>query len=468
MKERLQIAVFGSDEDHCSEKQAIVAEEVGKEIAKSRATLLTGGLNGVMYYVSKGAKENNGYVVGVLPSSRKTDANEFCDIVIPTGVGYMRGHILANSADASIVVGGGIGSRQETESTYWNFVPTIALSNSEGTASEIAGKYLDERSLTRVISVDNPKKAVEIATQLGKNRRNLETRLKSVGLDLEIFRSKPSKFIRINPRGPIEIEGLRRRLKEDYGIQTEFTETGIQGIYESSNPDIGGWIGGKRNDLFNRKYFIQDLASVICVNELGLEEGQSLLETCAARGFKSILAYDLVKGRIDITALDIDPEKYEVMLGFFFIFGLNADTHLMDATQYNGQKFDRVLVDAPCSSEGMTVSYNSELQRDVSGFDAVVQHSQQDVERFADLQGRLLQKGFEHMKDDGTLIYATCTLNREENEEVVKRFLGNNPDAKAIGVDIEGYGVRNSQSDYGVRILPEKTKGFYFAKIKRE
>ena len=60
MKEKIQLAVFGSDEDHCSEKQAQVAEEVGREIAKSGATLLTGGLKGVMYYVSKGAKENNG------------------------------------------------------------------------------------------------------------------------------------------------------------------------------------------------------------------------------------------------------------------------------------------------------------------------------------------------------------------------------------------------------------------------
>ncbi len=468
MKEKLQIAVFGSDEDHCSENQANIAEEVGREIAKSGVTLLTGGLKGVMYYTSKGAKEENGNVIGVLPSSRKTDANEFCDVVIPTGVGYMRGHILANSADASIVVGGGIGSRQEAESAYWNFVPTIALLNSKGTASEIAGKYLDERFLTKVISVDNPREAVETAIRLGRNRRNLKARLKLVGLDLEIFRNKPNKFIRINPREPIEIEELRRKLVGDYGIQTEFTETSFQGVYESSNPNIGGWINDKRNDLFNRRYFIQDLASVICVNELDLEENQSLLETCAARGFKSILAYDLMKGRVDITALDIDPEKYEVMLGFFKKFGLNADTHLTDATQYKGRKFDRVLVDAPCSSEGMTVSYNSELQRDVSGFDAVVQYSQQDVERFAELQSRLLQKGFEHLQNDGTLIYATCTLNREENEEVIKEFLESNPDAKAIRIDMARYGVRNSQSDYGVRILPGKTKGFYFVKIKKK
>src|SRR3989344_3825700 len=104
MKDKLQIAVFGSGEDHCSEKQAHIAEEVGKEIAKSGAILLTGGLKGVMYCASKGARVSNGIVVGVLPSSKRTDANEFCDIVIPTGVGYMRGHILANSADASIVV----------------------------------------------------------------------------------------------------------------------------------------------------------------------------------------------------------------------------------------------------------------------------------------------------------------------------------------------------------------------------
>ena len=65
------------------------------------------------------------------------------------------------------------------------------------------------------------------------------------------------------------------------------------------------------------------------------------------------------------------------------------------------------------------------------------------------------------------MIYVTCILNKQENEEVVRGFLESNPDAISVRVDMERYEVRHIQSDFGVRILPDKTKGFYFTKIKR-
>ncbi len=469
MKNKLKLAVFGADEDHSSEDRCSLAFKVGQEIAKSGAILYTGGGKGIMEAVSKGAKSKNGKVIGIIPGNDKSKANQYCDEIIAQGEDFFKRSItLAQEVDGAIIIDGGIGTLSEMCVCYWDLKPIVALSTSGGMAEEYSGRFLDKRFLTKVKQSNSPEEAVQQAVFYSQNRKDLEERLMKAGLDFSIFRNPPRKFVRINPRNPIGIKKLERALGEEYGIQTQFTETSIKGIYESSNTDIGGWINGKRNNLFNRNYFIQDLASVICVNELELEENQSLLETCAARGFKSILAHDLMEGQIKITALDIDKEKYEVMLGFFKKFGLDAETHLTDATNYKGEKFDRVLVDAPCSSEGMTVSYNSELQRDVSGFDAVVQYSQGDVERFAELQGKLLQKGFEHLKDDGTLIYATCTLNREENEEVVKRFLERNPDAESIGVNMARYSVRNSQSSHGVRILPDRTKGFYFTKIKRK
>lgn len=467
MNRKLQIAVFGSDEDHCEERTKGIAEQIGSEIGKAGHVLMTGGMGGVMHYTSKGAHESGGQVVGILPTDNRKEVNPFCDILVSTGIGYMRGHILANSADTSIVVNGGIGSRQEAESSYWNFVPIIALANSGGIAQEIAGKYLDERFLTKVVAAQTPFEAVTKAIELGENRLALQKRLEEVGLDLGIYRKKPSKFIRINPRNPIKPEELKIRLEEDYGIKTEFKETGVEGILESTNQNIGGWINGQRNELFNEKYFIQDLASVICVGELGLQRGSSLLETCAARGFKSILANDMMGGDLEITALDIDEDKFGVMEKFFKKFRIKSMTKLTDATTYNGKQHNYVLVDAPCSSEGMNVVYDSTLQKDVSGFDSAIRFSDQDVRELARLQARLLQNGFNHLTKGGTLIYATCTLNRRENEEVVEGFLKDNPDAISVNVDMERYGVKHTQSDLGVRILPEKTKGFYFAKFKK-
>src|SRR6056297_648668 len=208
-----------------------------------------------------------------------------------------------------------------------------------------------------------------------KNKKDLIKRLSVVGLDLSIYEKVPKKYIRINPRNPINTKRLENELYSHYGIKVKFKETTIKGIYESSNKDIGGWIKGKQNKFFNRNYFIQDLASVVCVEELDLEPNKTFLETCAARGFKTILANDMMNGKLKITALDINPEKYEIMLSFFEKFGIKAKTKLVDSTKFKGEKYDFVLVDAPCSSEGMNVVYDSKLKKDVSGLNEVLKYS---------------------------------------------------------------------------------------------
>ena len=310
--------------------------------------------------------------------------------------------------------------------------------------------------------------AVAKAIRLANNRKNLEQRLGDVSLDLTIYRKAPDKFIRINPRNQIAIKELEDKLRENYNLDVEFEETKIKGIYQSSNANIGGYIYGVINRFFNDNYFIQDLASVICVEELDLEQGNSFLETCAATGFKSILAYDLMKGKVKIRALDVDPIKYQRMLAFFKQFNVGAETDLIDATQFNSNyKFDSILVDAPCSSEGMNVVYDSDLKKDVGGFGKVVEYSNEDIERFSVLQLRLLQKGYGCLKENGTLIYATCSLNKIENEGVVIRFLEENKDASVVNVDMDKYGIKHTSSNLGIRIIPDKTKGFYFTKIKK-
>lgn len=301
--------------------------------------------------------------------------------------------------------------------------------------------------------------------QLEQNKKYLRKRLKEVDLDLSIYKKFPKKYVRINPRNPISVLTLEKELLKNYSLKTHFKKTAIKGVYESSNNNIGEWINGKQNKFFNENYFIQDFASVICVNELRLKQNKTFLETCAARGFKTILANDMMKGKLKITALDINPEKYKIMLGFFEKFGIKAKTKLIDSTKFKGKKYDFVLVDAPCSSEGMNVVFDSKLKKDISGLNEVLKYSQKDIYDFAGLQSKLMQNGFNHLKKNGTLIYATCTLNKIENEEVVERFLSENVNAKVIKINMEKYKTKFTQSNLGVRIIPDKSKGFYFVEI---
>jgi len=172
MNRKKHILVIGFGEDHCTAKAYDLAYKVGKEIAKHNAVLITGGLGGVMEAASKGAKEENGLVVGIIPFDNKEYANPFCDIVISTGIGFARDFITAYTADAVIVIGGGVGTLIEACVAYQKCKPIIALSNSGGIAEKIAGKYLDDRKLIKVIDEKDPKKAVETALKLLEVKSN--------------------------------------------------------------------------------------------------------------------------------------------------------------------------------------------------------------------------------------------------------------------------------------------------------
>src|SRR5438046_5372124 len=109
-KRLIQVLVIGSDGDHCPPATYDAAKEVGAEIAARSAITVTGGLGGVMEAAGSGAKEKGGMVVGIIPNEDMSYANPYCDIIIPTGIGFARNFITAYSADAAIAVGGGAGT----------------------------------------------------------------------------------------------------------------------------------------------------------------------------------------------------------------------------------------------------------------------------------------------------------------------------------------------------------------------
>lgn len=166
MKRSVQLLVIGYGSDHCPKEAYEIAYKVGEEIAKHRAVLITGGLGGVMEAASKGAKEQGGLVVGIVPQDSKTEANPYNDIIISTGMGHSRNFITAYSADAVIVIGGGVGTMIEACVAYIKAKPIIAIAGSGGVADELADSYLDDRCFVKVLGERDPKKAVERALSL--------------------------------------------------------------------------------------------------------------------------------------------------------------------------------------------------------------------------------------------------------------------------------------------------------------
>lgn len=129
MTARPYVAVVGS-----GEPQAVtdaLAEAVGRALAESGAVVVCGGLGGVMEAACRGAQAAGGLTVGLLPGARRTDANPYVEIALPTGLGEMRNALIVRCADALIAIGGGPGTLSEIAFALKTGVPVIGLETFE-------------------------------------------------------------------------------------------------------------------------------------------------------------------------------------------------------------------------------------------------------------------------------------------------------------------------------------------------
>ena len=161
MIRKRQILVIGNNDNGCTPELEKLAYDMGSNIAKSNSVLITGGLGGVMRAASHGAHDAGGLTVGIIPQNDFSLANEFCDIVIPSGMGLMRDFLNALSADGVIVIGGGSGTLSEICAAYMYKKPIVALKNSGGTASKYADQFLDHRKNVQIIGVETADEAIK-------------------------------------------------------------------------------------------------------------------------------------------------------------------------------------------------------------------------------------------------------------------------------------------------------------------
>lgn len=157
MTRKICISVIGAGGEITS-GEASIAAELGSEIARQGAVVICGGLGGVMTEVARGAKEEGGLTIGILPDNTPDSTNPFIDIPIVTGMGIARNVIVALSGDAVIAVGGKLGTLSEIALALIHQRPVIGL----GTWQLEEGR-IDNRSIIPAI---NAKDAVEKAFAL--------------------------------------------------------------------------------------------------------------------------------------------------------------------------------------------------------------------------------------------------------------------------------------------------------------
>jgi hypothetical protein len=166
LTKKVQILIVGHNDSGCTPDHEKIAYEIGYEVAKSNCVLITGGLGGVMKAASHGAHDANGLTVGIIPQDDASFANEFCDVVIPSGMGMTRDFLTALSADGVIIVGGGSGTLSEICAAYIHKKPIVAIRNTGGAADRFIDGYVDHRKIVKIIGVDSPKDAVKKILEL--------------------------------------------------------------------------------------------------------------------------------------------------------------------------------------------------------------------------------------------------------------------------------------------------------------
>lgn len=144
----LQAAVIG-DANPPAETVAL-AEQVGHMLARMGITVISGGLGGVMEGVSRGARQAGGWVVGIVPSHRLDEANPWCNVVLPTGMGHARNVLTVLAGDFVVAIGGGAGTLSELCFAWIHGRPIFTLQGSGGWADRLGEQPLDHRASSTI------------------------------------------------------------------------------------------------------------------------------------------------------------------------------------------------------------------------------------------------------------------------------------------------------------------------------
>ena len=163
------VSIIGASE--IDKETEIKAIEIGRLLAKNNYAVACGGLFGVMEAVCKGAKQEGGLTIGIIPYKEKSPANKYVDIVIPVPFSQARNIVVVLSGDACIAIAGKAGTLSEISFAWIYGKPIVALTSVDGWSSKIAGQKLDDRRSDMIYGVETPQEAVAKVIELIKGKK---------------------------------------------------------------------------------------------------------------------------------------------------------------------------------------------------------------------------------------------------------------------------------------------------------
>jgi len=202
---------------------------------------------------------------------------------------------------------------------------------------------------------------------------------------------------------------------------------------------------------------VQDVAAQLAAGLLDAQPGQTVLDLCAAPGGKTAAILEQKPKLKSLLAIDVDPNRLQRVADTLKRLHLEADLLAADASQAetwaNQRQFDRILLDAPCSGFGVIRRHP----------DIKLLRRESDISALQALQAKILEAAWNQLKPGGILLYATCSVLKQENEHQIGRFLDAHADASEIPIHAKW----GQKRPHGRQILTgdQQMDGFYYAKI---
>jgi 16S rRNA (cytosine967-C5)-methyltransferase len=206
---------------------------------------------------------------------------------------------------------------------------------------------------------------------------------------------------------------------------------------------------------------VQDGAAQLAAKLLAAQPGQRVLDVCAAPGGKTAHLLEQQPGISELVAVDIDENRMLRVKENLRRLGLHATLIVADASRpddwWDGKPFDRILLDAPCSATGVIRRHSDiKLLRRLA-----------DIAALAATQKNILDAIWPLLASGGTLLYATCSVLKQENESQMLAFLSTHDDATELPITDEGWGIPGG---FGRQVLTGESSmdGFYYARIIKQ
>lgn len=211
--------------------------------------------------------------------------------------------------------------------------------------------------------------------------------------------------------------------------------------------------------FFDGLVSVQDSAAQLAADLLDVRPGQTVLDVCAAPGGKTAAILERQPSLQSLLAVDVDAARLEKVGENLRRLQLHAELLCADASRVQdwakGRRFERILLDAPCSALGVIRRHpDIKLLRRAS-----------DIRELTTLQSGILDAAWQALQPGGILLYATCSILKQENEDQIAAFLSRHPDAEEIKIIAEW----GQERPIGRQILggDRQMDGFYYAKVRK-